>query len=70
MNLKIEKNVPMPEFRGEIVSIISKMEIGDSIPGLRSTQIVYCQQLLRNMGRKGSARQENNQNSYRLWRVK
>lgn len=69
MNIVIEKNVPMPVFRGAFAEVVAKMEVGDSIPNLSKNQALYVQQISKRLNRTASAQKSQN-GVFRVWRVK
>jgi len=72
MKFKIDKNIPTRRFYKEFTSTLDKLEVGDSIGNLNKDEMYryrgnFYTKHFRN--RKFSFRKEN-ENSYRLWRIK
>ena len=70
--LKIEKNIPLPQYNGKHVDLIQKMEVGDSVlcEDLRTAKSLY--QVMKRKGWKSSLRKVCDQEYglYRVWRTK
>lgn len=68
MELKIDKNIPIPDrYQTEVKSFVQDMEIGDSVEVETLSKACTIQTVLRRLGYNSTQRKL--ENSYRVWRI-
>lgn len=68
LEMKIEKNVPLPTRRDRVANVVSKMKVGNSVLVKTSIQANNVTFMLRKQKFQGTRRKV--KNGYRVWRIK